>query len=208
VREKRHWENWDQGDVAERIDRFWGTDSGEWALRRQLADEVVKFVGGDFPVLEVGSGSGRMAQEFVQRGFTKDTYEGGDVSDMMLGMARLRLPEFTFRKLDIFALPDETFSSVVCIHVLQHLPEFETPLRELLRVAHRKLVVVTWFAEQTEINLSHWGGVSFYNNAYRESELVDFVRDNAGDQSVSVTTRTTRTHGKVHGSIEVVFTGV
>lgn len=66
-------------------------------------------------VLEIGCGVGRL----MRKGFC-----GIDISEGMLKIARIRKPECEFRETDgrTISYPDNTFDSVYCVLVFQHLP--------------------------------------------------------------------------------------
>ena len=86
-------------------------------------------------VLDVGCGAGVFAATLAERGAE---VVGVDVSEAMVAEARERVPRGTFRQADLGdGLPqvaDGSVDVVVCLHVLSHLPDLETPLDAFARV--------------------------------------------------------------------------
>jgi ubiquinone/menaquinone biosynthesis C-methylase UbiE len=185
--EKRHWQNWDEGDAARRIDRYWLSNEGPW--RRLLARDMAAVFPKAGPVLEVGCGSGLIYAEMLKnRIVTPTSYTGGDVSRNMLAIARERFPQVRFRELDIFHLDlgDRSQPNVICIHVIQHLPYYDKAVLELMRVAGSRLYLVSWFkpAGEDEIIFSEpseqWNGQQFHNNSYSLPKFLDFILARSG----------------------------
>jgi ubiquinone/menaquinone biosynthesis C-methylase UbiE len=81
-------------------------------------------------VLEIGCGVGRLM---------KRDYYGIDISSKMLEIAKKRKPECHFKLCDgkSIPFPDNTFRSVYCVLVFQHIP-FEE-VKEYITEAHRVL---------------------------------------------------------------------
>jgi ubiquinone/menaquinone biosynthesis C-methylase UbiE len=100
-----------------------------WALQgEQLAGEV----------LEIGSGSGAMAAELLERFDARLT--ATDYDDSMVEVARDRLREFGDR-VDVkqadatqLPFPDESFEAVVSFIMLHHVIDWEKALAEAVRV--------------------------------------------------------------------------
>lgn len=86
-------------------------------------------------VLDVGCGAGIHSAALVERG--ADVL-GVDVSGSMLAEARERVPEATFRQADVGeslgGVAAGSVDVVVCLHVLSHVPDLETPFEEFARV--------------------------------------------------------------------------
>jgi len=94
-------------------------------------------------ILDVGTGTGRAAIALARRGAR---VTGLDASSEMLSVARARARELDlpidFVEGDAQALrfPDRSFTSVVCLRVLMHVPDWRMSLGELCRVADRQIV--------------------------------------------------------------------
>lgn len=92
-------------------------------------------------VLDVGCGTGflvdHLARRHADRAFT-------GVDFLIDPTTRARLPSVTFEEAAIEALPfaDDSFDTVICTHVLEHVLDLAGSLRELRRVARRRLILV------------------------------------------------------------------
>jgi ubiquinone/menaquinone biosynthesis C-methylase UbiE len=84
-------------------------------------------------VLDVGCGTGHLAGELMQRGYTA---WGVDLSDAMVEYAREHYDRDQFRVGDIeqIPFPDNTFDAVMCLGVMEYLEKDEPALREMWRV--------------------------------------------------------------------------
>ena len=86
-------------------------------------------------VMELGCGVGRLAAWFVAQGAD---YTGTDISAPMIDMARQRVPQGTYHKLDSHELPfpDNNFDLVYSVTVLHHNPHAnqEAMIAEMIRV--------------------------------------------------------------------------
>lgn len=177
----RPWENWDKGETARLIDRYWASNRDEIAFRKMVAADIEVRLGRKIPLLEIGCGSGLIYAGLRRMGIvTPQTYTGGDVSAKMLEIARKRFPEARFVKLDVLSLPypDNSQPNVICVQVLQHLPSYEEAMKELLRITASKLYIVSWFTPNADDEFTfsdiQWGG-PFYNNCYSLPRFLSFV---------------------------------
>lgn len=190
---ERYWQNWDVGQAARCIDKYWRNNEAGWY--RILVRDIAVQLGKPRSVLEVGCGSGMAYGYMLERGIvTPDTYTGGDASQKMLAIARRHFPEARFIDLDIFDLPypDRSQPNVICINVLQHLPHYRRGVCELLRVTNHKLYIVGWFATDTGDRLSftkpldELGGQRFYDNHYSLPKFLGFISDERGAFNTTV----------------------
>ena len=99
-------------------------------------------------LLDVGCGNGRLA-EINQK--IKLQYTGVDLSSELIGLAQQRFPDVAFVHGSMLELPfeDNTFSFVVAIASLQHIPSEELrlqALQEMARVAApgARLFMTNW----------------------------------------------------------------
>lgn len=110
------------------------------------AELILKALGSKGSVLEVGSGIGTLAIRMGKDGFT---VTGLDVSDEALRRAEGR-SEQAGVKIDWrqgFAekipFPDKSFDYVTCCHTLEHVKDLAQATSELIRVARKKVVILT-----------------------------------------------------------------
>lgn len=88
-------------------------------------------------ILEVGVGQGPVLELIKKRGGNAiKSLTGLDLSDKLLAMARVRLPEVQLVKGDAEAMPfeDKSFDMVVMVDVFQYLLDFNKALEEVKRV--------------------------------------------------------------------------
>lgn len=85
--------------------------------------------------LDIGCGPGQFSQYLMKYGHI---VEGIDTSDEMLEIARQKVPNGSFRKMDMRNLqyPDKTFDTALVAYSLIHIPTPELPsvIREIKRV--------------------------------------------------------------------------
>jgi len=86
-------------------------------------------------VLDIGSGPGQFAKFLNDKGFA---VEGIDNSDEMLSIAKAKVPDVTFTKMDMRSLsfPDSCFDGVLAAYAIIHIPtdELDGVFAEMKRV--------------------------------------------------------------------------
>jgi 2-polyprenyl-3-methyl-5-hydroxy-6-metoxy-1,4-benzoquinol methylase len=134
----REWEVWDE-DMADQLERVW--ESPAKGRRHQaLVEAVSKLILGK-SVLDVGCGMGHLYRAIKDE---VETYLGVDSSPAMIKKAHLRFDESLFVVGDAYDL--STFPSadtVVCLGVLEHVPEAWPILEQLWSKAKRCIILVT-----------------------------------------------------------------
>ena len=186
--EKRNWENWNIGNVAKIIDGQWEFREAKW--RKVIAEDVKECFGENSSLIDVGCGSGLMCKALLEcNAIDINAYIGGDVTIKFLDIAQERLPQAKFMEMDIFNLPfaDKSQPNVFCSQVFQHLPEYKTALKELIRITNNKLYIVTWFTgdNKDEIIFKQFKGFEnqfFYNNFYSLSKFVEHIKTEYKDE--------------------------
>jgi SAM-dependent methyltransferase len=85
------------------------------------------------PLLEIGSGKGRMLDLLRREGYDA---QGVEVNGAMIAESRRLFGDLPIRKVDGSALPfaDRAFSTVVSFDVFEHIPDSDAHLREVRRV--------------------------------------------------------------------------
>lgn len=152
--EKRDWQNWDVGTVAETIEEIWQSSTAESDHRGRLSALVARNITDQsMTLLEVGCGTGQVYSRLVPAILPNSGYLGVDVSEKMLEIARRNFPNGRFLQGDAYDLDfdDRSFDVVVCFEVLGHLPKIEPVIGELLRVAKQKCIFTVWQCAGPEI---------------------------------------------------------
>lgn len=113
-------------------------------------------------VLELGSGSGAMAAELLER-FPRSRLTATDVDPRMLDAARARLGVYGKRahveSADAASLPfdDQSFDAVVSFIMLHHVIEWEAALREAVRVLRPDGLLVGYdLVDSVPARVIHW----------------------------------------------------
>ena len=85
------------------------------------------------PLLEIGSGKGRMLDLLRREGHNA---QGVEVNESMIQESRRLYGDLPIQKVDGAALPfeDQTFSTVVSFDVFEHIPDSDAHLAEVRRV--------------------------------------------------------------------------
>ena len=146
-------------------------------------------------ILEVGCGEGIVLETLAAR-LPGSRLDGIELDEAALEAARVRCPSATLVRGDACALPFEgkSFDLVVCLEVLEHLPEPARALRELRRVARGGCLLsvphepyfrlgnvlrgknLTRLGDPSD-HLQHWGARGFA--AFCQRELAIRVRTGA-----------------------------
>lgn len=113
-------------------DRY--TDHRKGLVMQDLIDRLVGLMSGN-ELLEIGSGPGRDAKVFVEKGLT---VTGIDLSEKLIEIARVAVPAATFIVGDTLELPfeDNSFDGIWSAATLHHLKKEDMPiaLHEVRRV--------------------------------------------------------------------------
>lgn len=120
------------------------------AIAMLLAAEVQN---GD-SILDVGCGAGHYLRSLQQRIPLPFTYTGVDATELFIDMAQRawqHQSHCNFLVDDIYNLsfPDQAFDIVMCNNVLYNIPSIVQPVRELMRVARRMVVIRTLIGDHS-----------------------------------------------------------
>ena len=158
------------------------------AAARRLKDHIRM---GDH-ILDVGCGAGHYLaslRDAIGRTFQ---YTGMDATPIMIDYARRAFEgesDVRFLEGDIFQIPfeDGAFDIVMCNNVLLHLPSIAVPLRELCRVARRRVLVRTLVGRRSfriqeihqpeEYDADGTPAVASYFNIYSEAYVERLLKD-------------------------------
>lgn len=106
---------------------------------RQLADSILGHTKGT--VLDVGCGRGLMAQLMMDAGHK---VTGIDQSPTVIKHCNISIAPGMFYVVDItkgLPFPDDSFTTVTCLDVLEHMDDPERLVKELIRVAGNIVIV-------------------------------------------------------------------
>lgn len=112
---------------------------GNKARESLIVEEIAELERGDF-FLEVGCAQGHF-EGFASR-FSQNVF-GGDYEFRKLAVAKKKFPRAHFAGINAEMLPfrGRSFDFVLCTEVLEHVPDWEKALKELQRVARKKIIV-------------------------------------------------------------------
>jgi ubiquinone/menaquinone biosynthesis C-methylase UbiE len=109
-------------------------------------------------VLDVGCGPGWNYDHFGEFG-PKVDYTGMDYSERFIKVAKERQPEGKFFVGDARKLPPvaEAWDVVIIQDCLEHTNGYETPIKEALRVAKRRIIVSFWHLTEDDDHINDDG---------------------------------------------------
>jgi len=111
---------------------------GECDLNRRCIERILAEVQGE-RILDAGCGRGHLAG-LIARADPGATVVGADLAPPEVQ----GLPNLSFVEGWLGRLPfaDKSFDTVVCTHVLEHLPDLDGALADLRRIARQRLILV------------------------------------------------------------------
>jgi len=120
----------------------------EMESSKALAALLVEKVRANDSILDMGCGAGHYLRSLLARIKVPFKYTGVDATGEFIEAAVnawRNQPQAIFKVGDIYDLPfaDRQFDIVMCNNVLLHLPSIVNPVRELLRVARRLVIIRT-----------------------------------------------------------------
>ena len=148
---------------AHRADHITGTKLGSpYPLRRyvhaQQYESVASYIQPCMRVLDAGCGEGTLSFLLAERGAT---VVACDISEPNIEYAKKQPNphhiEFLTADLENLPFEDGSFDLVISSHVLEHLPDFEKGLREIMRVTRSQAVVAipTVFSPCSLVQVGH-----------------------------------------------------
>lgn len=144
------------------------TPSHIWTLEHILDGESL---------LDVGCGPGCVYENLLRRG-RRVTYRGLDTCRSFVEACREMFPQGDFRFGDALALDetDGSWDTVLLRHVLEHTPGYEIAVREAMRVARKRVIVVKWRPLYNQDDKIEDKGDGGYCSDYNKDRFVDFLR--------------------------------
>ena len=158
----------------------------EMESSKSVADLISGLISPDDIVLDVGCGAGHYLRSLKRKIGVLFHYKGIDSTEYYIDQARIAFPNDLFTVGDIYDLkfPDHCAEIVMCNNVLLHLPSIEIPIRELLRISSKYVIIRTLVgnctfeikqAEEPELHKN--GLVNFhYFNIYSESYISSILK--------------------------------
>ncbi len=113
--------------------------------------------------LDVGCGTGNFTQKLVSKGHK---VTGIDISENMLQIAREKVPEAIFHKMDVYnlAFDDNTFDNVISMAAFEFIEHPKKALDELMRVVKPGGTIIVG-----AIHLDSPWGALYTSEAFKES---------------------------------------
>ena len=151
------WRTWDEdADYGKTLFRRATGDLEEMESSKAAAKRIRQVLEPGETLLDVGCGAGHYLRSIRREIGPAVDYQGVDATASYVELARQAFgsdSKARFVQGDIFALPfeDRSFDVVMCNNVLLHLPSIAIPLRELVRVARKFVLVRLLCAERTQI---------------------------------------------------------
>ena len=186
----RDWENWKEPDVAQLIHEYWTQSQYELNHRKTLARLIKSLYLPGESFLEAGCGSGLVYQQLVPNIMDNQHYNGIDITQNMLDIARRDYPNGIFLKDDLYNLSfgDNSFEIVAAFEVLGHLRDIAMPIKEMLRVASRQVVFTVWASDSTCVSKEQFGNTQFIHTAFSHTDIMNIIANATGDDYTVKTT--------------------
>jgi len=120
----------------------------EMEVSKALAKIVKKIIKKNYKILDVGCGSGHYYRSLKREIKNNFYYTGIDPYKIFLDKAKSAWKNFknvNFKRGNIFELPvkNNEFDITICNNVFLHLPSIERPLKELIRVTNKTVILRT-----------------------------------------------------------------
>jgi len=184
---KELWRNWDAetGGMIKRLSQIAKGGAPDGNMLRVLP-ALKKMYSPGSRVLDVGCCVGEYLAMLRKQVDPEIDYTGVDATKKYLDVARSIFKQTRFVEGDILNLPfdDNAFDLVFCVNVLQHIaPPLTVPLRELLRVS-RRTVVIYLLSDICDMQIQQfrkpgdaWDSLPFfYHNVYSKKTVVSTIR--------------------------------
>ena len=140
-------------------------------------EDFVNYINDGDTFLDVGCGSAADWEILVRFG-KKVKYKGLDYANSILEATKKLYPELEFELADINNLQekDNSWDVVSCRHVIDHCEYYEQPIRELLRVAKKKVIITMWVGfPDDDTDAINKSGEYNWLNRYGKTKFMRFL---------------------------------
>jgi len=145
-----------------------------------IVDEVIKNCDS---VFEGACGTGILPTMLRKYGFKGD-YLGSDYVDNFLSHAKANNPNEKFIQIDLLKpipLADNSFDAFVVRHGMEHIYPYENTLREMKRIAQKKIILSFWvdfinrnFIKDQNFDVNHYDKKEYYDTIKKAGlEIID-----------------------------------
>ncbi len=138
---------------------------------------------GEISILEVGCGEG-FVLSILKEVFPQAKLLGVDISRQALDKAKQRVPQAVLELADASKLnyDDNSFDLVVCLEVLEHLPDPTVVAQEMLRVSKKYIIISVpwepWFSLGNLLRgrwLKRWGRHPEHLNYWTKKDFLKWL---------------------------------
>ncbi len=138
-----------------------------WIHRRNLVHRLLPSEAG--PILDAGCGDGAMSEDIAR--VTGVPVVGVDLSTKRASYARREFGSASYAIGSIYELPfaNDTFSTVVCADLLEHLDDPERAVTELVRVSSQWVVISVPYKIRIETTLCPHCNEEYYLYGHQHS---------------------------------------
>ena len=142
-------------------------------------DKFLAFLPKEAKLLDVGCGPGTFTKYLLKKGFD---VEGLDLSQEMLKIAKEKVPQVEFKKMDMrnLSYPNETFDGLLVAYSLIHIPSEEIPLTlkgfsRILKSKGQIMVIVQGGEPDKIVDEPLKKGEKIFINFFTKARLTDFL---------------------------------
>lgn len=185
---KDWWHNeYSQGDIAGKM------AGGGQGVDHPTHNWFTDYIPEDSSLIDVGCCNAHTLENLLLAG-KKIDYVGVDQIPEFIEYNRERHPEYRFEVSDASDLrdfEDNSFDYAYSRHVIDHLNHYSQHFVELMRVAKKEVIIVTWLGLRLNLLLDklQWGmkdeGGSWYNQ-YSKQQMVEFIEHNFPGQKYKI----------------------
>jgi 2-polyprenyl-3-methyl-5-hydroxy-6-metoxy-1,4-benzoquinol methylase len=121
-------------------------------------------------VLDAGCGEGHLLERLTKK-YPNNKYYGADLTTIALQQAKLRLPQGNFLLTDLgkIDLPNSFFDVIVCTETIEHIDDYQSVIKELIRLLKPNGVLILTFPNE------FWWTVSRFLLGRRPIKVVDHI---------------------------------